>query len=974
MRWELPTWRQTGMLFAGLVTLLATVNPQRVLAAGEATPPAITTGADVVYLDGGQDSTLQFGKQAYQGLLARELFRQAFLLAAREELSAVTHDRHLGQLPPQGASQRLDLVLVAAQPNRIEILVGEPPRQALFAQERLAVGDEPDLVALAQQAEALSRGNFVRQLQAAGVKGEPRRWNDLAELPAEITELLDQMSFITQWQAACLLHSHIAREGQSPAAYGALVRAYANLGVLTELHWQATNKVFKARALLYAERLVNSGRTPSLALEARAYARLLTGFPLAATADLEAAAKLPAERIAGSAKLEPLLRAFLALDQARLTPLKQPAALRETTLLLGYLAREFTLNSAEHLAAAEATSEALPHCYRVNSYLAHEPDLRVGHSATSECFELTASTLYPRLAQIAELPAPLQRAVDEGTKAEEDEFSARGKLIAALKIAHQPIGEQYELTWPVLGNLIGDHSFGEVMRRTRFLRYKLASSPDAWITAAEPLFAGHPYAMLMELLRFNGDDEKFKAASAQAYRVDIDFLELGAHHFMYSPGIHASRQTRVENQIDRHMDFTATDQARMVNKYFHDESQAALRLFALWPAAPIARNAMIKRHWRVVKQDLPKWERWMAENPELLTALGTSLFREKQYQEAADVLEKACKLAPSHEAYTELAFCYQQLKQDDNWLRTLQGALKLEDRGLEHARLNTQIANFYRRQRDYAGALPYAEAAAESYSEWGLRLAAEVHEALRHFDEAEKYYQAISERYNKLDWYKFTRRRYSDNVAAATAFSKQMLIEELGSRANPFAVVQFSIMTDDQRQVVKTVEPLVKQYPLESGLQLFLALAHDELGQTKERDAVLTAAFKGDGKWTTEQLRDVLLYDLVLLLLKDVQSGAKAAFTPVDIEAARKAASKDDNGKFMFEFLLGRYLELHGKPEEAKKLYFRAWAQEPNENLNRHLSGHRLQKLGVNLSEHKTAFEKELEAPLKPKEKAEEKK
>ena len=35
---------------------------------------------------------------------------------------------------------------------------------------------------------------------------------------------------------------------------GVLVRGYAHLGRLTELHWNGSAKVFKARSLLYAQR------------------------------------------------------------------------------------------------------------------------------------------------------------------------------------------------------------------------------------------------------------------------------------------------------------------------------------------------------------------------------------------------------------------------------------------------------------------------------------------------------------------------------------------------------------------------------------------------------------------------------------------------------------------------------------------------------------------------------------------------
>ena len=65
----------------------------------------------VVFLHGGRDSALPDGTRSYQGLLARELMRQALLVAARDELSCATHDLHLGQPAPAGAME-LDIVAV----------------------------------------------------------------------------------------------------------------------------------------------------------------------------------------------------------------------------------------------------------------------------------------------------------------------------------------------------------------------------------------------------------------------------------------------------------------------------------------------------------------------------------------------------------------------------------------------------------------------------------------------------------------------------------------------------------------------------------------------------------------------------------------------------------------------------------------------------------------------------------------------
>src|SRR5262245_40497319 len=68
-------------------------------------------GPAVIYLFGGRDSRFPDGNGSYQGLLGRELVRQALLCAARDELSCATLDIHLGQKIPADAAL-LDIVVV----------------------------------------------------------------------------------------------------------------------------------------------------------------------------------------------------------------------------------------------------------------------------------------------------------------------------------------------------------------------------------------------------------------------------------------------------------------------------------------------------------------------------------------------------------------------------------------------------------------------------------------------------------------------------------------------------------------------------------------------------------------------------------------------------------------------------------------------------------------------------------------------
>ena len=87
------------------------------------------------------------------------------------------------------------------------------------------------------------------------------------------------------------LHGLIRVDSQSPERLGALVRGYANLGLLTEFHWHPAHKALAARSLVYVQRMVFSDKQPARALWHRAYAFALAGLHQQALDDLQAAGK-----------------------------------------------------------------------------------------------------------------------------------------------------------------------------------------------------------------------------------------------------------------------------------------------------------------------------------------------------------------------------------------------------------------------------------------------------------------------------------------------------------------------------------------------------------------------------------------------------------------------------------------------------------------------------------------------------------
>ena len=254
--------------------------------------------------------------------------------------------------------------------------------------------------------DSLSRHEFAQVLRNEGYRGEPRRFNPDAVLPADTEELLAEMTFTAQYEAVRKLYEWIDGQGQSPAAMGALVRAYANLGLLTEFHWNCADKAFKARALLYAQRLL-SQRPGAWAYWHRAYALALTGLHQTALADLQAAAKAGAgvPAAAPPPAWTRLIRPYCCFELEGLDPAQVEPPAKDLARLLRFHAVALAGDDNQIVTLGLETIEKLPECYGVHDALCKAGGLGVRHGATQGWPATVAETLYARLDALPDLPA-----------------------------------------------------------------------------------------------------------------------------------------------------------------------------------------------------------------------------------------------------------------------------------------------------------------------------------------------------------------------------------------------------------------------------------------------------------------------------------------------------------------------------------------------------------------------------------------
>jgi hypothetical protein len=277
-----------------VVLTLATALPATAAAADK------PSTADAVYLVYREPNNVS-DADAPPPFLARELMRQAFLIAARDECGLRTPDATLGEKSPDSPS--LHVVPFDLHCRVARVKKGFDVRYTLSrtngkATEKLGewsfitdVFSPKMIVNLADLAERMSRGklkNLLNEQKLAKPVPGPR---EFAGVPRETTERLWEWNEITVLGALRRIHAEIRAKGESPELVAGLAVGYANLGSLTASYFGPAHKAFCARALLYAERLVHESDESDWALWHRAYVRALVGLHNAARLDVKAARK-----------------------------------------------------------------------------------------------------------------------------------------------------------------------------------------------------------------------------------------------------------------------------------------------------------------------------------------------------------------------------------------------------------------------------------------------------------------------------------------------------------------------------------------------------------------------------------------------------------------------------------------------------------------------------------------------------------
>ncbi|NLS93424.1 MAG: hypothetical protein GXX96_14800 [Planctomycetaceae bacterium] len=919
---------------------------------------------------------LDSDKGRISGELVREILRQGVLIAARDELRLPTRDATLREpfVDQDGNKlQPLEATTVARlnEPLQIRLTRRDGREQheiwkAEYEQKHGGYRVYTDLIPLV---EADSRTVLVDALRRAGygvesgTEGEPTplasdegpesgEADVAAEIPEEIRQQLLVMHVAPQFAAVRWAHGVNAEHGQTTESLSALVRGYAHLAMLTEGYWNSMSRAYKARALLYAERMVAAYPDSSQAAWHRAYALAIVGIHGAALAELKGIAEKfgedepPADRVPGCMTLiEPCCRydgqglLDAAAEDASLLPLAH------------FLNLRVALAIADDRLLISACQEALKHnpdTYEIYSVLATTGELAIIRMAAQTAPAAMSAHLPIHFKALKDLPEPAQlpmpaegprwlsRLFDGGqddAPVGPSPHQAAGALVDAGRVG----ADSAEPSWGVLGRMIQEEnlllSVQILNAMANAVRYSLEDS----VAELMPLVDGHPYASYIESYRIHRDEKPNEFAEIVS---DLRFVEPQYHmvpalrRFCYIK-TNESRTLGVDAVNACSHDFTAYSllfsrwYGNWEAKEAKDKDMFAREFKEVSPHCPEILQTEIALTSEPTQKQLLEWEEAAAGFPDTLAVLGRRHWWLRQCDDAARCMEKSVSASPSNGVFSELAEVYETLGKSELYVPTLERSLEFETYGLGHASIHSKIAHWLMDGGKWEEAEPHALKAAETYSAWGMECAARCYEGLEDWENSELWIRRESESYgrrSRLDWYLWCRRTGRGDLEAARQQAREYLdpASTQGTYRTLGDCSTFYLLEGDRRRAFDRLRPYVREGPDVMIIARLLLMAVE----FKDRD-LQDKACQEIEKWFTpkEDYFGNATPEFARLVVATLRS--KDPQKP-DLEAMSKIMKLDDtlwgrrhsrNYRTEYGYIFGRILELDGQLEEAKTYY-----------------------------------------------------
>lgn len=849
-------------------------------------------------------------------ILGRELIRQALLLAGREELGLRTRDgslREVGEPTDASSEQAVSLRWTAWEAGvGIELTRQnvELPSPARF----LPPGG--DLAQLAREAEARSREEFPTLLAKVGFEKQAKPAEGAAKDPDPPKDLTERLDLVSQFAGVRAWHAAVRSAGETPERLAGLVLAYSNLGLLAGHHWSTEPKVFQARSLLYAERLLRRTGETAPSLRVRAYARTLAGLPLPAADDLARAGAIGGNEPAPGwvAVLEARCRADAEAIDRLCDSGDRPA--RTLARLVRLTMAEASGVAMSIQKAALAVTEAEPSCSRgLDALLGAGMPLGTARSAQETAFSAAIDWLYEPLAR-SRLPQPVDFA-----KVREDlgrEGGFREKLLTDFESDDRYFRDDGEPSLTAFGRSLEEEGFYQAWRVVATDRSRLGVNADDLIERTRKWAPHHPLWTFVESSSW--DDHKavdrIAAVAMAAYHEDLVPALRPLRDQVNFTGQWADREDR---RFGQSYDEVAADLVAAVD---HAEDRAtaralARRLEAVDPATAATAARLVRYDGVRTSGRIPEWERQFSRDPGFLRAAADWYIERERYDDATRCLQAVLRIVPDYKALKKLADVRLATGDEDGAVVLLQEAMQNPAFALEHASAAGELAGHLMRRGRWQEALPWAERAADSSSESGLRRLAECREGIGDYGGADELFRSIAERYRESegDWYLWCLRTGRGDVDAARTAAANALSRwrefPAGDDYDWDYVIRLALVDYLEGHPEASVQDWQVAFEGARGgySAIQAALVADELGRGDLRDAYL--------RWAVDS-EDYIPVAVGRALLDDVQ-GVRLEPDSVAQTAYRCLSGPGDATHV--QYFLGRYLETHQRTDEADRWY-----------------------------------------------------
>lgn len=688
-------------------------------------PPSLPASPKVLLLDAKPCGELR--TMGGNGLLGREIFRQALLMSARSHFNLVTRDVVLEESAEtvseaQVAALGMRVAVWHWMPGSVEILPGDS--DGFFWRKAIVSDRAPRYPTLVGQAVAFAQEDYPALLERIGLKPQTRAAAPVGGSTVSADELY-RMSCFAQYCILREAEAELRSGGSSPAVFERLIRGYSNLGELAQHWWREAHKVFKARALLYAEQYVRSAPESIHALALRAYAYALVGLHADALREMETLhSRSTPESLP---KWCEIAEAYCRYDYAALQDLAgSPDPSGELAAYLYLVALEPEQSDLPIIRAARAILQRNPGCFRAWDLLCDYDDPTALAGDVQSAAEAYAGLL-EELATRGVLPSSAAERLRSQGERLCSEFPipvGHGDLIHALR-SLSPADDDCEPSLAVLGLMCEETAFQLAYHRTCGLRSNKIAEATKLVDAMIVLFPDHPFNCVLRgsvMEEAEAPQEYAEVCSGFSGR-DVALRTMNRVNWMWP---HNEKACVIGTAPTSRNPFVQADNIAhdCYEIYWRPVGEPMWTLALSWsqisPRCPSARAALIWHRWR---QAEPNIADWLAEHPQssvLWSSLATHYAADGRSEDSLAANLRALELNPSAAFYNVVADQYVTLGRHDEAVALVQRYLTGPDATPSGSRqLRFWLANHALRQGDYAQAVEIGDAMVQEGQPFG---------------------------------------------------------------------------------------------------------------------------------------------------------------------------------------------------------------------------------------------------------------